>query len=80
METNGSLKTVFDNYNIYTTYFEIDNSRQTFSNKVVLSSRQFQNILMQYLGVATQLYKKNYPIFMSDIKSLIHLIDDELNH
>lgn len=80
IEIKGSLKTVLDNYNISETYFEINNSPQTFSNKVVLTSRQFQNILIQYLGVATQLYKKTYPVFMSDINSLIGLIDDELNN
>lgn len=79
IEINGALKTVFDNYNISETYFEVNNSDQTFSNKVILTSRQFQNILMQYLGVATQLYKKTYPIFRNDIKSLMGLIEDELN-
>ena len=79
IETHGSLKTVFDNYEISETYFEVNNSPQTYSNKVVLTSRQFQNILMQYLGVATQLYKKDYPIFRNNISILIRLIENELN-
>ena len=79
IEISGSLKTVLDNYEISVDYLDINNSTKTYSNKSILESRQFENILLQYLGVATQLSKKNYPRFKNDIKTLIDLIEDTLN-
>ena len=80
LETNGSLKTIFDNINLSETYFEINNSLIISSNKNILESKQFENILIQYLGVATQLHKKEYPKFKSDISVLIGLIKKDLNN
>lgn len=79
MEANGSLKTIFDNYNLSEGFLDINNSSKTHSNKSILKSRQFQNILLQYLGVATQLSKTNYPTSKSDIEKFIRLIEDKLN-
>lgn len=79
IEINGSLKTIFDNYNISQDYLGINNSLKTYSNKSILESRQFQNIVLQYLGVSTQLHKKDYPAFISNIKYLINLIEEDLN-
>ncbi|EDP71872.1 hypothetical protein FBALC1_12262 [Flavobacteriales bacterium ALC-1] len=78
IETNASLKTIFDNINLSKAYLEINNSPINKSNKHILDSRQFENILIQYLGVATQLYKKTYPRFKTDISLLINLIEKEL--
>lgn len=78
IEANASLKTIFDSINLSEAYLEINNSSTTSSNKHILDSRQFENILIQYLGVATQLYKKTYPNFKTDIKILIELIKKEL--
>ena len=80
LETNGSLKTIFDNIKLSETYFEINNSLIISSNKNILESKQFENILIQYLGVATQLHKKEYPKFKSDISVLIGLIKKDLNN
>jgi hypothetical protein len=79
IEVNGSLKTIFDNTGLSEKYFEVQNSTITNSNKNILESKQFQNILIQYLGVAIQLYKKDYPTFKRDIGSIIHLIETDLN-
>ncbi|ULC58842.1 hypothetical protein MBM09_13090 [Flaviramulus sp. BrNp1-15] len=78
IEVNASLKTVFDNINLSKAYLEINNSSTTRSNKHILDSRQFENILIQYLGVATQLHKRTYPNFKTDIDALIELIEKEL--
>ena len=78
IEANASLKTVFDNINLSKAYLEINNSSDTSSNKHILDSRQFENILIQYLGVATQLHKKEYPEFKANIKTIINLIEQEL--
>lgn len=79
-ETNASLKTVFDNYNLSEAFLGINNSPTTKSNKHILESKRFENILLHYLGVATQLNKRNYPDFNSDIKLLINLINNELEN
>ena len=78
-ETNASLKTVFDNINLSETFLGIHNSPTTKSNKHVLESKRFENILLHYLGVSTQLNKRNYPNFKNDIELLIDLINNELN-
>ncbi|PQJ80150.1 hypothetical protein [Polaribacter porphyrae] len=80
IEVNGSLKTIFDNINLSESYLEIKNSKTVTSNKNLLKSRQFENILIQYLGVATQLHKKEYPSFKSDITNLIYLLEVVLNN
>lgn len=78
LEIKGSLKTVFDNYDVSQDYLDIKNSENNFSNKSLLKFRQFENILLQYLGVATQLSKKTYPRFKVNIKKSIFLIDEYL--
>lgn len=78
IEINGSVKTIFDNYNLSETYLEVKNSPILISNKNILTSTQFENILLQYLGVATQLHKKTYPKFKDQTLELISLIEQEL--
>ena len=80
IEVHGSLKTIFDTTNLSETYLEVNKSSVTNGNKHILESRQFENILIKYLGVATQLHKKTYLIFKNDINILIRLIDDEINN
>jgi hypothetical protein len=78
IEANGSLKTIFDNTGLSENYFEVKNSSKNRSNKNLLKSIQFESILMQYLGVATQLHKKDYQTVKNDIRKLIHLIEEDL--
>ncbi|NER18083.1 DUF6090 family protein [Spongiivirga citrea] len=78
VNTNGSLKTVLDKIGLSKAYLEVNDNSEPYSNKFLLRSRQFENILIQYLGVATQLLRKNYLTFKSDIELLIRLIDVEL--
>jgi len=78
IEINGSLKTIFDKYNLSETYLGVKNSQKSYSNKTLLKSRQFENILLQYLGVTTQLNKRNYPDFKEDISKLVSLIEEEI--
>lgn len=80
IEVNGSLKTIFDSINLSESYLEIKNSKTVVSNEHLLKSRQFENILIQYLGVATQLHKKEYPAFKSDMNNLIKLIEQVLKN
>lgn len=80
VQINGSLKTIFDNTGLSETYFKINGSSTTDSNKHLLEDKQFENILLQYLGVTIQLYEKNYPPFESEVNSLISLIEKELNN
>ena len=80
IEVNGSLKTIFDTTGLSETYFEINISSINSGNKQILDSRQFENILIKYLGVATQLQKKTYQKFKNDIHTLIDLIEVELNN
>ncbi|WP_299668487.1 hypothetical protein [uncultured Polaribacter sp.] len=80
IEINGSLKTIFDNLNFSENYFEVKNSPNTISNKSILDSKQFENILIQYLGVATQLYKTEYPTFKESISVLIRIIKEDVNN
>lgn len=75
LEINGSLKTIFDNFDVSESYLGIKNSPENYSNKSIFTSRQLENILLQYLGVATQLSEKNYPRFKTSIKNLITLIE-----
>jgi hypothetical protein len=78
IEINGSLKTIFDHIDVSESYFEVKNSFVNSSNKNLLKSEQFENILMQYLGVTTQLHQKTYPMFRDDILILINLIKGDL--
>ncbi len=78
IETHGALKTIFDTTDLPETYLEINKSSITSDNKHILNSRQFENILIKYLGVATQLHKKPYQKFKNDIYILLRLIDDEI--
>jgi hypothetical protein len=78
MEINGSLKTIFDDFEVSEDYLGIKNSVKKYSNKSTLKSKQLENILLQYLGVAIQLSKKDYPSFRNDMIRLIHLIEKNL--
>ena len=79
IEVHGSLKTIFDSYNLSESYLGINNSSKVFSNRPILESRQFENILLQYLGLATQLHSTDYPRFKNDIEVLITLIQNKLD-
>jgi len=78
VEKEGSFKTILDNTNLSEDYLGINSSSVNTSNKAVVMSKYFENVLLQYLGVATQLHTRNYPAFKDDIKKLINLIETEL--
>lgn len=78
VELNGSFKTIYDTTDLSENYFEINNSPELDSNKPILSSKQFKNILVEYLGVSMQLHNRSYPDFKSEAELLIKLIEDEL--
>ena len=75
VEKNGSLKTIFDITDLSRTYLKVKKSTILVSNKKLLNSKEFENILIQYLGVTTQLYEKNYPAFKTNIKAIIKQIE-----
>ena len=78
LETNGSLKTILDDNYVSEDYLDIKNTANNPTNKHLIKSKQFENILLQYLGVATQLSKRNYPRFKIYIKRLIYFIEEHL--
>lgn len=78
LEINGSLKTIFDDFDVSEDYLGIKNSIKNQSNKSILKSKQLENILLQYLGVAMQLSKKEYPRFRNEMIKLMHLIEENL--
>ncbi|MFK7936421.1 MAG: hypothetical protein AB8G22_23100 [Saprospiraceae bacterium] len=57
---------------------EVDLNTQGGSNKQVLQSRQFLNILLNYIAVADNLQKRTYRFYERDLEALIDLIDTEL--
>ncbi|WP_109301413.1 DUF6090 family protein [Aquimarina sp. AU474] len=78
IQADGYYKVVFDDIGL-SEELGVNNSSRTSSNKHLLKSKKLENILLNYLGVADQLYEKTYPNFESDMNSLIKLINQELN-
>ena len=76
-ETNGNFRTVFDQTS-YSDYVGLPKLESFKSNKDILSSTIFENILILQLANAMNLKKYNYPEFEDDILNLIELIEQEL--
>ncbi|WP_165366138.1 DUF6090 family protein [Brumimicrobium glaciale] len=76
-ENHGNFRTVFD-YSSFSDYVEIPKLSSFTSNKQILSSTEFENILLIQLATSMHLHKTNYPDFEEDILNLIHLIEKEL--
>lgn len=75
---HGAFRTIFDNTS-YTDYVEINSLPESASNKHILSSQTYENILLIQLATSTHLSKSVYPRFENEILDLIGLIDHELN-
>ena len=78
-EANTSLRTIFDQTK-YSGYVEIENRSTNISNKHVLNSTEFENILLIQLATSMHLHKSAYPGFEDDLIGLIGLIDNELEN
>ena len=76
IETNGNRRTLFDQ-TYASDYFKIKNYSISESNKPLLKSRVFQNILLVHLGTSI-LLDKMYLNFEKDIVSLVGSIEEEL--
>lgn len=77
-ELNGAFRTIFDHTN-YSKYVGIENLRTNVSNKNVLKSTVFENILLIQLATSMHLEKGIYPKYQAEIEKLIDLIEKELN-
>lgn len=71
---NGSFRTIFDNSG-YNEYVEIAKSSKTNSNKELVRSIEFENILLIYLATSIHLDKNIYPKYLKDIQGLIDLLN-----
>ena len=79
MQTHGSYRVVFDDIQ-YSEDLKINESNNNnSSNKKLIRSQRFENILLNYLALADHLHERVYPKFMNEIQLLLDLIDDELN-
>lgn len=77
-ELNGAFRTIFDHTN-YFEYVGIEKLRTNISNKNVLKSTVFENILLIQLAYSMHLEKGIYPKYQAEIEKLIDLIEKELN-
>jgi len=77
-ELNGAFRTIFDHTN-YSEYVGIEKLRTNTSNKNVLKSTVFENILLIQLAASRHLEKGVYPKYQAEIEKLIDLIEQELN-
>jgi len=78
IEAFGHYRVVFDEIGL-SEEFQIENAVKKASNKALLKSPKFENILLNYLAAGFYLHERTYPSLENDIKELIHLIDKELN-
>jgi hypothetical protein len=74
---NGLLRTVFDQ-TAYSDYVELEQLSTDTSNKNLLNSSQFENILLIQLASSMHLEKGVYPIYQTELVELIDLLDEEL--
>ena len=77
-EMNGNFRTIFDHTN-YSEYVGIEKLSTTKSNKIVLKSSVFENILLIQLATSMHLEKGVYPKYQAQLEELIDLIEQELN-
>ena len=77
-ELNGKFRTLFDQ-TTYSDYVEIERLPINESNKKVLNSTEFENILLIKLASSMHLEKGVYPKYKSELVELIALIDKEIN-
>ncbi|MBC3760026.1 hypothetical protein H7U19_16570 [Hyunsoonleella sp. SJ7] len=77
-ELNGKFRTLFDQ-TTYSDYVEIERLPVNESNKKVLNSTEFENILLIKLASSMHLEKGVYPKYKSELVELIDLIDKEIN-
>jgi Family of unknown function (DUF6090) len=76
-ELNGKFRTLFD-HTTYSDYVELKRLSATDSNKSVLDSTIFENILLIKLASSMHLQKGVYPRYETELEALITMIDKEL--
>lgn len=77
-ELNGSFRTLFD-HTTYSDYVELERLPDIESNKNVLKSTTFENILLIKLASSMHLEKGVYPKYEAELLNLIDLINQELD-
>lgn len=77
VEGHGNFRVIFDKIGL-SAYLKIKESTNTSTNKNLLYSHRFENILLKYLALANNLYEKEYPVYQHDLTLLIDLINDEM--
>ncbi|GMN09921.1 hypothetical protein MTsPCn9_19640 [Croceitalea sp. MTPC9] len=74
----GSFRVIFDQLGL-SENLEISEALNTETNKHFLTSKEFENIMLDYLATGDQLYRKYYPSYQKDLEELIKNIDQELS-
>ncbi|MDO1501161.1 DUF6090 family protein [Winogradskyella maritima] len=77
-EAKGKFRTLFD-HTTYSDYVELERLDVNESNKSVLNSRVFENILLIKLASSMHLEKGVYPKYKNEIEKLITMIEQELD-
>lgn len=74
----GSFRVIFDQLGL-SEYLEISEASNKESNRHFLTSKEFENIMLNYLATGDQLYRKEYPRYQKDLENLIKMINQELS-
>ncbi|MEL6560121.1 MAG: hypothetical protein AAFQ94_18165 [Bacteroidota bacterium] len=77
MLTNGSYRTLFEDIG-FNENLEVVRTNEPKSNKILLTSIEFENILVNYLGVSYTLHHRSYATFRNELRQLIQLLEKEL--
>ncbi len=77
VKSHGSFRTLFDETG-FSDDLGIDNHHTRTSNKNLLRSQRFENILLNYLALSETLDRNNYAKFEEELLLVIRLIDTEL--
>ena len=78
LEKNGAFRVIFDSGG-GSEWLKIEKSSSDNSNKFLLDSQEFENILIFSIASGEFLYGSIYPEIEKDIHLLLSMIDNELN-
>ncbi|WP_394974777.1 hypothetical protein [uncultured Croceitalea sp.] len=78
VKKKGSFRVIFDQLGL-SEYLQISEASSTESNKHFLASKEFENVMLNYLAIGDQLYRREYPNYQKDLEELINMINKELS-
>jgi len=77
LNTNGNMKTIFDEIG-FSQRMELEKSLSKGSNKHLLKDKELENTILLLIAPGIVLQEIVYPDFENEIRSVINLIDQEL--